>query len=97
MNKKELIDVITAKAEFPKKDVTSVFNATIEAITEILEKGESLTLIGFGSFKVVDRKAREGRHPKTGEKLKIPARKAVKFSVGKTLKENVQKKKKSKK
>jgi len=64
--------------------------AVIEGFSSALEKGDSISLVGFGSFKVVARAAREGRNPSTGEKMQIPASKAVKFTPSKSLKERVQ-------
>ncbi len=90
MTKAELIDAIQKKAELPSKAKTEeVLNATIEAITSCLSKGDSITLTGFGSFKVSQRAARKGCNPRTKEAIQIPATKVVKFTPGKALKETV--------
>ncbi len=90
MTKAELIDAIQKKAELPSKTKTEeVLNATIEAITSCLAKGDSITLTGFGSFKVSQRAARKGCNPRTKEAIQIPATKVVKFTPGKALKESV--------
>ena len=89
--KSDLIDRIAQKADFTKKDSEKTVNAFLEAIQEHLQNGGNIQLTGFGSFKVEQRKEREGRNPQTGEKLTIPASKVVKFNPGKALKEKVQK------
>jgi DNA-binding protein HU-beta len=73
-----------------QKVAGEIINSVLEGIATALEKGDSISLIGFGSFKIVQRSAREGRNPRTGEKLQIPASKAVKFTAGKALKQRVQ-------
>jgi DNA-binding protein HU-beta len=89
MKKEDLVKLIVEETGLTKKKSGDVLKAILEGISSALEKGESLSLVGFGSFKVVDRSAREGRNPQTGKKINIPASKAVKFSPGKTLKEKV--------
>lgn len=89
MNKTELIIAIADKAEITKKDAADALNAFIDIVSEELEKGESVQLIGFGTFDVSKRAARTGRNPQTGEEMKIPATKAPKFKAGKALKEVV--------
>ena len=91
MKKDELITFVSENADITKKSAGGAINAVIEGITSALEKGDSISLIGFGSFKVVERAAREGRNPSTGEKMQIPASKAVKFTPGANLKERVNK------
>ena len=91
MKKEELITFVSESADITKKSAGDAINATIEGITSALEKGDSISLIGFGSFKVVKRAAREGRNPSTGEKMQIPASKGVKFTPGAGLKERVNK------
>ena len=91
MKKEELITFVSESADITKKSAEDTINAAIEGITSALEKGDSISLIGFGSFKVVDRAAREGRNPSTGEKMQIPASKGVKFTSGAGLKERVNK------
>ena len=83
MNKGQLIAEVAKKAGLSKKDAANAVNATIETIKKNVKKG--VTLIGFGTFKVVRRKARIGRNPQTGEKIKIKAKNVVKFKPGKGL------------
>ncbi|MBF0475769.1 MAG: HU family DNA-binding protein [Deltaproteobacteria bacterium] len=90
MKKEDLVSIISEKADITKKAAGEAVNAMIEGILSALSDGDAVSLTGFGSFKVVERAAREGRNPKTGEKIQIPASKAVKFTPGKTLKERVQ-------
>ena len=87
MNKSELINHIADEADISKAAATRALDAVISAITSTLKKGGTVALIGFGTFSVSKRKAREGRNPKTGEAIKIAARKAPKFSAGKGLKD----------
>ena len=89
MNKGELIDAIAAKAEVTKKDADAVLTATLEAIVEVVAAGDKVTLVGFGSFEPRERQAREGRNPKTGDKMDIAATKVPVFSAGKLFKEKV--------
>lgn len=89
MNKGELVDAVSEKAAVTKKQADAVISATVEAIMEAVSSGEKVTLVGFGSFESRDRKAREGRNPKTGEKMDIPATKVPAFSAGKLFKEKV--------
>ncbi len=91
MTKAELIEEITKKTELPRRDVSDVVDHTLETIKGALAKGEKIQLIPFGSFEVRKRKAREGRNPKTGEKLMIAARSVPAFHPGKDLREAVQK------
>ena len=90
MNKQDLVNLVSEKTGISKEAAGKVQKAVIEAISSTLEKGDSVSLIGFGSFKIVDRAAREGRNPSTGEKMQIPASKAVKFTPSKVLKERIQ-------
>lgn len=94
MNKTELIAAMAAKSELTKKDSEDALKAFIEVVTEQLAKGEKVQLIGFGTFEVSKREAREGRNPLTGETIKIAAAKTPKFKAGSALKETVNKKKK---
>lgn len=87
MNKAELIEEITNKTGLTKKDTRNVVNSVVETITSTLKKGESMTLIGFGTFQAIERKARTGVNPQTGETIQIPAKKVPKFRVGKELRE----------
>lgn len=89
MNKGELVDVVAEKAAVTKKQADAVISAIVEAIMEAVSDGDKVTLVGFGSFESRDRKAREGRNPKTGEKMEIPATKVPAFSAGKVFKEKV--------
>ena len=89
MNKSELIDAIAASAGLTKADAGRAIDATTSAITAALKKGDTVTLVGFGTFKVSKRAARVGRNPRTGAELKIAARNAPGFSAGKTLKDAV--------
>lgn len=85
MNKSELVEKIAAIG-ITKKQAEEALNATIDAITVTLKKGDSVTLVGFGTFKVVKRAARVGINPSTREKMKIAAKKVPKFTAGKSLK-----------
>ncbi len=89
MNKTELIAAIAEKTELSKKDSEKVLKAFIEVVTEELKKGEKIQLVGFGTFEVVERAARDGRNPQTGEVMPIPASKAPKFKAGKALKDEI--------
>jgi DNA-binding protein HU-beta len=89
MNKGELVDAVAEKATVTKKQADAVISATVETIMEAVSEGEKVTLVGFGSFERRDRKAREGRNPKTGEKMEIPATQVPAFSAGKLFKERV--------
>jgi len=89
MNKTELINQIAESAEISKKEAGDVLQSFIMAITDTLEKGDKLQLIGFGTFSVTNRAARNGRNPQTGKAIKIPAKKVVKFKVGEKLSEAV--------
>jgi DNA-binding protein HU-beta len=96
MNKAELVDKVAEKASsgdkaMTKKDVDAVITATIDAIMEAVASGEKVTLVGFGSFERRERKEREGRNPKTGDTMVIPATKVPAFSAGKLFKEKVAK------
>jgi DNA-binding protein HU-beta len=88
MNKSDLVNEV-AKVVRTKKEAQAALDCVISSITKSLKKGEDVTLTGFGTFKVVKRKARKGRNPRTGEVLKIKASKAPKFVSGKGLKEAV--------
>ncbi len=89
MTKAHLIAKIADKADITKTEAEKVVNACLESIKEILQIDEKLTLTGFGTFEVVERKERKGRNPQTGEEILIPATKVVKFKPGKLLKEAV--------
>ncbi|ACK69177.1 MULTISPECIES: HU family DNA-binding protein [Gloeothece] len=89
MNKGELVDEIASRAMVTKKQADAVLTAAIEAIMDAVSSGDKVTLVGFGSFEARERKAREGRNPKTGEKMVIPETKVPAFSAGKLFKEKV--------
>ena len=89
MTKAEIITRIYEKVGFSKKDATDVVEATFDIITGALKQGDEVKLVGFGSFTVSQRKAREGRNPRTGEPVHIAASKAPKFTAGKGLKDAV--------
>ena len=89
MNKTELIAVVAEKAELSKKDAEKAIKAFTDAVSEELVKGGKIQLVGFGTFEVAERAAREGRNPHTGEPMPIAASKAPKFKAGKALKDMV--------
>ncbi len=89
MNKTELIAAIAERTELSKKDSEKALKAFIEVVTEELKKGEKIQLVGFGTFEVADRAARDGRNPQTGEVMPIPASRAPKFKAGKALKDEI--------
>ena len=89
MNKAELIDAVAKSTKNSKAAVEATLNALMAAVQSALVKGDSVQLIGFGTFGVGQRTARIGRNPATGKELKIPAKKVVKFKVGSKLKEAV--------
>ena len=91
MNKTELIEKIAAKAAMSKADAKKALEATTEAVKEALVAGESLQLIGFGTFSVAERPAREGVNPHTGEKIAIAAKKIAKFKASSALADAVNK------
>ncbi len=90
MTKAEFVEKLFTNANLASKSqAETVLESTIETITEALMDGDSVVFTGFGSFKVVERAARKGRNPRTGEEIEIAATKVVKFTPGKTLKEVV--------
>jgi DNA-binding protein HU-beta len=94
MNKNELVAAIADSADLTKAKAADAADAFIEAVTKALAKGDEVRLVGFGTFAVAERKATEGRNPRTGAKIKIPASKQPKFKAGKALKDSVNKNKK---
>ncbi|MDV3347436.1 HU family DNA-binding protein [Leptothoe sp. ISB3NOV94-8A] len=92
MNKGELVDKVSEKASVTKKQADAVISAAVESIMEAVADGEKVTLVGFGSFEPRHRKEREGRNPKTGDTMVIPATTVPAFSAGKLFKEMVAKK-----
>lgn len=89
MNKGDLVDKIAEKSGVTKKQADAVLTATLDSIIDAVSHGEKVTLVGFGTFEARGRKAREGRNPKTGETLTIPATTVPAFSAGKLFKEKV--------
>ena len=89
MNKAELIDAVASSADLSKASATEAVDAVVNTITASLRKGDSVTLVGFGTFEVRDRAARTGRNPQTGEEIQIKASKAPAFKAGKALKDAV--------
>jgi DNA-binding protein HU-beta len=89
VTKGELIEKVASGASLSKADAARAIGATIGSITSTLKKGQSVTLVGFGTFKVSKRKARKGRNPRTGEVITIKAAKVPRFSAGKSLKDAV--------
>ncbi len=88
MNKGELVNEV-AKVVFTKKEAKAVVDCVFSTITKTLKKKDTVTLVGFGTFKVAQRKARKGRHPQTGAEITIKAKKVPKFVPGKALKDAV--------
>jgi DNA-binding protein HU-beta len=89
VNKSELVDKVAEKADLSKASAGRAVDAIVEAVAEALQEGDSVTLIGFGTFSVRERAGRAGRNPRTGEVLEIQASKTVGFKPGKTLKERL--------
>jgi DNA-binding protein HU-beta len=89
MNKTDLIEVVAKEADLKKKDAEIAVSAVIAAIENALVAGDKVSLVGFGTFEVKATAAKTGINPQTKEKIQIPAKKAVKFSVGKALKDKV--------
>ena len=91
MNKTELVAAMAKDTNLSKKDVEAVLKSFIDVVTDELKKGEKIQLVGFGTFEVSTRAAREGRNPKTGKTMTIEASKTPKFKAGKALKDEVNK------
>ncbi len=89
MTKTEIIDKMAKDCKISKVSSTKALESFIEGVKKALKKGEKVTLIGFGTFSVSQRKARKGRNPQTGKEIKIPARKSPKFTAGKAFKHAV--------
>ena len=85
INRPELIDIIAKKGNISKVEAKKALELSLEAISEALAKGEDITLVGFGTFKVTEFAARTGRNPQTGEKMQIKAKKVVRFKAGSEL------------
>ena len=90
MNKSDLVAAIAEKAEMSKKDAEKALKAFEDVVTEVTNNGK-VQLVGFGTFDVAERAAREGRNPQTGEAMPIPASKAPRFKAGKALKDAINK------
>ncbi len=93
MNKSELIDAVAADTGFTKVDAGVAIESVIDTVTKTLKKGDEVGITGFGKFSVVKRAARQGVNPRTGERVKIKASKAPKFSAGASLKQAISPKK----
>lgn len=89
MNKSELIDAIAAGADISKAAAGRALDSMLGSVTDSLQKGEQVSLVGFGTFSVKERAARQGRNPKTGETIQIKAAKVPGFKAGKALKDAV--------
>ncbi|MDN3520765.1 HU family DNA-binding protein [Halomonas ramblicola] len=89
MNKSELIEAIAASADIPKAAAARALDAMVDAVTDSLKKGDSVSLVGFGTFQVKERAARTGRNPQTGQPIEISAAKVPSFKAGKALKDSV--------
>ena len=89
MNRTELVAAMAAETQLSKKDAEAALKAFIDVVSAELKKGEKVQLVGFGTFEVAERAAREGRNPQSGEVMKIAASKAPKFKAGKALKDLV--------
>ena len=89
MNKTELVAAMAEKTELSKKDAEKALKAFTDGVAEELKKGEKVQLVGFGTFEIAEREAREGRNPRTGETMTIAASKSPKFKAGKALKDSL--------
>ncbi|MFT4769810.1 MAG: DNA-binding protein HU-beta [Glaciecola sp.] len=89
MNKSDLIDAIASAADINKSDAGRALDAVVDSITDTLKRGDQVSLVGFGTFSVKHRAARDGRNPQTGETIKIKASNVPGFKAGKALKEAV--------
>jgi DNA-binding protein HU-beta len=89
MNKAQLVDAIAKDAKITKADAKKALDAFVKNTTTTLKKKDKLTLVGFGTFSVSERKARVGRNPQTGKEIKIPAKKVVRFKAGSDLQKTV--------
>ena len=89
MKKFEMIEDLATKTGLTKNECEKVFNATFEIFKDELAKGEKVSVAGFGTFKITERAARDGRNPLTGEKIKIKASKSINFKLSKAIKEKI--------
>ena len=92
MNKTELVNAVAEKADFSKKDADKAVAAVLDSITDALAQGDKVQIVGFGTFEVRARAEKQGRNPKTGEAMIVPASNLTAFTAGKALKEAVAKK-----
>lgn len=92
LSKQEFIELVSKKTNLTKTDTTKTLDAILEVISESLSKGDEVSFVGFGTFGISERKARNGRNPRTGKEIKIPAKKAPVFKAGKGLKDEVERK-----
>jgi len=91
VNKNDLVTVVAGKTGLSKADSASAVDSVLDAITDALTGGDDVRLVGFGTFSVTNRRATQGRNPRTGERIQIPASKQPKFKAGKSLKDSVNK------
>jgi DNA-binding protein HU-beta len=89
VNKSELIEAIAASADIPKAAASRALDAMVDTVTDSLKKGDTVSLVGFGTFSVKERAARTGRNPQTGQPIEISAAKVPTFKAGKALKDSV--------
>jgi DNA-binding protein HU-beta len=89
MNRADLVTRISKDAEITKRQAEKALNALVDSVQEALSKGDSVTLVGFGTFSVMSRAARKGRNPQTGREIFIPSSKTPKFKAGKSLRESI--------
>lgn len=89
MTKEELVAIIARDADVPKATAEKALKALVSGISDSLSRGDSVTLVGFGTFTVVNRAARRARNPRTGEEIQVPATRSPKFKPGKALKDAV--------
>ncbi len=89
MNKNDIVNEIANRAQLSKADAARALDATVETITQALKKGDDIRLVGFGTFHIAQRKATQGRNPRTGEVIQIAAARLPKFKAGKGLKDAV--------
>lgn len=91
MNRQELVNAVAEKAGISKKNADAAIKAFTETIADVMKNGDKLQLVGFGTFETVEKPAREGRNPRTGESMTIAASKAPKFKPGQSLKDMINK------
>jgi DNA-binding protein HU-beta len=89
MNKQQLVDKVAQEARITKTSAAAAIDSFFDGVTKALKKGQPITLVGFGTFKTANRKARLARNPQTGAEVKVPKRRVVRFNAGKALKSAV--------